>query len=289
MDIIQEIFKKWPPRKKKSHKGDFGRVLIVAGSQGMTGAAELASLAALRTGAGLVSLAVPEAVYSIVARRVRADVMVHPFASTSAGTFSLKCLKPLKKMISAQTILALGPGLSQHPETQKLVRKLIRETPIPVVLDADGLNAFAGHKRELQDLSGRAVLTPHPGEFKRLFGGKLSAGESDRKKCAFEIAQQGPWVIVLKGWHTIVAKKNKLYVNMTGNPGMAKGGFGDVLTGMIAALAAQGFSLWDSARFGVFLHGLVADQAIRKTGEASLMASDLLDYLPVIIKQVRRC
>lgn len=286
--FLREIRRKWKPRKREAHKGDFGRLLILAGSRGMTGAAHLAAMAALRTGAGLVTLGVPERVYPVLARR-EAEVMVRPFASTAAGTFALGAARPVLEFLKNQDVFAIGPGLSQNPGTQKFVKKIIRETQVPVVIDADGLNALKGETKILKACRGRAVLTPHPGEFQRVF--EKTPGDSGalRKKVASEIAKKFGVILVLKGHRSVVAAPSgEVFVNFTGNPGMATAGTGDVLTGMIAALIGQGFSLWDAARFGVYLHGFAGDLAVKKTGEASLVAGDILDFLPRAIRSIRK-
>ncbi len=282
----QEIRKKWKPRPRQSHKGDFGRVFILAGSRGMAGAAHLAAMAALRTGAGLVTLGVPEKIYSVLARR-EAEVMVRPFVSTATGSFSVRAIKPVLEFSEKQDVLAIGPGLSQNPETQKFVCGILKKSRLPVVVDADALNALRGNLDILKFCRARAVLTPHPGEFQRVFKEKLTDSDKVRKNKAALIAKRFGITLVLKGHHTVVAEPGGgIYVNSTGNPGMATAGTGDVLTGMIAGLLAQGISLWDSARFGVYLHGLAGDFAARKTGEASLVAGDLLEFLPKAIQNV---
>ena len=306
MTIAEEIRRKWKPRDPRSHKGDYGRVLVVAGSRGMAGAAHLAAFAALRAGAGLVSLAVPDSIYTVAARR-RDEIMVRPVPSTKAGTLARRALPELLRFSENQDVLAVGPGLSQNTETRQVIRNFIARTQAPVVLDADGLNAFRGRPADLSECygrtsalcpstappgprivprGGRAVLTPHPGEFLRLFGGTLSRSDPERKKRAAEIARRFKVILVLKGFHTVTAGPDgKTYTNRTGNPGMATGGAGDVLTGIIAALIAQKFSLWDAARFGVYLHGLAGDLAAKKIGGISLMAGDLLDFLPAAIRK----
>ena len=306
LNLLQEIREKWRPRPAVSHKGDFGRIFILAGSRGMTGAVHLAAMAALRTGAGLVTLAVPEAVYPVLARR-EAEVMTRPFPATVAGSFAMRAAKPVLEFLKTQDVLAAGPGLSQIPETQKFLRKVLKENRLRVVIDADGLNALKGNLDVLKFCRARAVLTPHPGEFQRVFGSVIARSSEGATKQSREIAslsRQGGIarndvasaiakkfgiILVLKGHHTVVADPaGRIYVNRTGNPGMATGGAGDVLTGMIAALAGQGFSLWDSARFGVFLHGLAGDLAAKKMGEVSLTAGDILSFLPQAIQRVRK-
>lgn len=287
MNLAREIRSKWKPRRKNSHKGDFGKVCLFAGSKGLTGAAHLASVAALRTGAGLVTLGVPETVYTVLARR-EAEVMVRPFPATKQGSFSLKALRPALDFLKTQDVLAAGPGLSRNEETMKWLMGLVRGNRLPLILDADAVTALKKSPEVLKYADGRAVLTPHPGEFTNAFGVRVSADAEDRKKKALWAAKKFNVIMVLKGHGTVAASPDgKIYVNKTGNPGMAKGGSGDVLTGMIAALAGQKFSLWDAARFGVYLHGLAGDMAVKKTGEASLLAGDLLDALPAAIKKIR--
>ncbi len=285
--IEREIKAKWKTRPRQSHKGNFGRIFILAGSRGMTGAAHLAAMAALRTGAGLVTLGVPEKIYPFLARR-EAEVMVFPFPSVSKGSFSAEAVKPVLAFSKKQDVLAIGPGLSQNPGTRRFVRDLLNKTLLPLVIDADGLNALEGNLKSLAVCGARAVLTPHPGEFQRVFKEKLTASPEVRKEKAFLIAKRFGSVVVLKGHHTVVAGPDgKIFINLTGNPGMATAGTGDVLTGMIAALMGQGFSRWDAARFGVYLHGLAGDFSSRKKGEASLIAGDLLNFLPETIRKIR--
>jgi len=258
----------------------------LAGSKGYTGAAYLASAAAVRAGAGLVTLGVPESIYTIAARR-HAEVMVRPFASTPKGSFANKASRAIVEFAKTQDVIALGPGLSVHLETKKLVRQLIQKIQKPIILDADGLNALVGQIHLLKACQRRMVLTPHPGEFRRLFGGPFSSNDHERKARAREVARHYQVVVVLKGAKTVVAnEKGHVYVNPTGNPGMASGGAGDVLTGIIAAIAGQGFELWDAARAGVFFHSLAGDIAAHQIGEISLKATDIIDYLPQAFKKV---
>ncbi len=286
-ELVRKIRKTWKPREKKSHKGDFGRVFILAGSEGLTGAAHLTSATAVKTGAGLVTLGVPRKVYAVLARR-SAEVMVRPFPSTPSGAFSSAALKPVLNFLKSQDVLALGPGISQSPETQRWARNVLIKNTLPAVLDADGLNAFRGQPGLLKKIKTPLILTPHPGEFARLFGRKVSSSQKDRETKAVWAAKTYGVYLVLKGSRTVVAgPKGELFINSTGNPGMAKGGSGDVLTGMIAALLGQKFSPWNAARFGVYIHGLSGDLAARKTGEVSLTSSDLIAWLPAAIRKIR--
>ena len=255
----------------------------------MHGAAHLAGMGALRSGAGLVTVGVPESIYAVTARR-EAEVMVKPFICGAQGVFSLKSLAPIRKALAGQDVLAAGPGLSRRPETVLFLRRLLPEFAGPVVLDADGLNAFENHPDRLGTLRGRLIVTPHAGEFNRLFQkagfrGDV-ASERERARQAAGAARKFGFWIILKGHKTVVAAPDgKVYLNATGNPGMATAGSGDVLTGVIAALLGQKFSFWDAARFGVYLHGLAGDLAAREKGEVSLVAGDLLEFLPAAFQK----
>jgi ADP-dependent NAD(P)H-hydrate dehydratase / NAD(P)H-hydrate epimerase len=272
-------------RKPEGHKGDYGHALIVAGSVGKSGAAVLASWAALRAGAGLVTLATPEPVLPVVAVHTP-EVMTEPLAATRRGTVSERSLEGnlFATLVKGKRVLAIGPGLTTQEETQSFVRTVVRtQSEVPVVLDADGLNAFAGRAAELGDRKGLLALTPHPGEMARLTG--LTTGEIQSKRVETALRAAADWsaIVVLKGHHTVVAAPDGFaYLNSTGNPGMGTGGTGDVLTGMLAGLAAQyaenldvtGFAML--AAFGVYLHGLAGDIAYADYNGAPLMASDLI-------------
>ena len=258
-------------------------MLVVGGSTGMAGAPILAGYAALRSGAGLVSLAVPGSIYPIVARKAPPELMVHPLPHCS-GTFRSSSIRGLRPLLAKADVLALGPGLSQRPEARAFARRLIGAADLPIVLDADGLNAFAGPARK--KLAARAkqqplVITPHPGEMARLLGISTAKVQRDRAGIAAKAAKELKAVVVLKGHRTVVADPSgRRYVNSTGNPGMATAGAGDALTGVIAALIGQGLPAFEAARAGVYLHGLAGDLAARKVGQVSLTAGDLLASLP---------
>lgn len=271
------------PRPRAAQKGDFGRLFILAGSRGLAGAAHLAALAALRGGAGLVTLGCPQAVYTILARR-SSEVMVRPFAATRTGTLAWRARAPLLKFLASQDVLALGPGLSRVPETARLIRSLVSSTRIPTVLDADGLNAFEG--RRLPE-GRRLILTPHPGEFKRLFGRHCPADDRGRARLAHETARRHRIILVLKGYHTVIASpEGRVRINPTGNPGLAKGGSGDALTGLIGALLAQRLSPFDAAWVGVYVHGLAADLAVRHSSERSLAALEVIEAMPAAFRRI---
>lgn len=284
--IEAEIRKVWRPRPKRAHKTDFGRIFILAGSRGYTGAAILASFGALRTGAGLVTLGCPDRVYPVLARR-HPEVMVRPFPSTSEGGLSEKGLGEIFRFLESQDVVGMGPGLGRHPSTQRLVRRLLAESDKPLVVDADGVNALQGHVAILKRRKAETILTPHPGEFVRAFGGRKPSSDAERKRRASDAARRFGVILVLKGYRTVVARSNgKVFLNPTGNPGMATGGTGDVLTGIIAALLGQGLSAFQAAYFGVYLQGLAGDLAAKKVGEVSLVAGDLIEFLPQAIRAV---
>jgi hydroxyethylthiazole kinase-like uncharacterized protein yjeF len=277
-------------RKADGNKGDYGHALIVAGSVGKSGAAVLASWAALRTGAGLVTVATPEPVLPIVAAHTP-EIMTEPLAATESGTVSLRCLEYGKfdALLKGKRAFAIGPGLTTQDETQQFIRGVVRKrTSIPIILDADGLNAFAGRAAELKGLEGLIALTPHPGEMARLTGLKTAEVQARRMQLALESAAAWNAHVVLKGHNTITAAPSgTAFVNSTGNPGMGTGGTGDVLTGMVAALTAQlGTDHWERVlAFGVYLHGLAGDIAYADYGEAPLMASDLIRAIPRAYQQ----
>ncbi len=275
---------KIPARKADAHKGDCGRVLIVAGSLLYTGAAALAAEAAVRGGAGLVLVAVPWSVQPIVAAKVWGPI-VYPMPETAVSGLALGALEPIEQLAGTVDVLAIGPGLSREEETEELVRRLVRGTKLPLVLDADGINAFAGRAEELGRRAGPTVLTPHPGEMARLTGREVGRTDKERLAAARELAGEESPVVLLKGHHTVVAAGRRHFINKTGNPGMATGGAGDVLTGLIAALIGQGMTPFDAAVLGAHLHGLAGDLAARELGEISLAPGDLLHHLPAAIKR----
>ena len=278
-------------RRPDAHKGNYGHVLVVAGSRGKTGAAVLAARGALRVGAGLVTVATPDDVLPIVASGMP-EMMTTPLVSTEAGSIGTRSMDygRFTEAMKDKNVLALGPGLSTHPETQQFVRAVLAECPQPVVLDADGLNAFAGHAEELTRRRTSALaLTPHPGEMARLLGCTTKEVQGKRLEVALQAAARWNAYVVLKGYRTIVAAPDgRAFVNSTGNPGMATGGTGDVLTGMLAGLTAQfGAQHWERVLgLGVYLHGLAGDLAAARVGEAPLIASDLIASIPHAFQQL---
>jgi hydroxyethylthiazole kinase-like uncharacterized protein yjeF len=273
------------PRRPTGHKGDYGHALVVAGSVGKSGAAVLASWAALRVGAGLVTVATPEPVLATVAAHTP-EIMTEALPATATGSISLRSLADgrFESILKGKRALAIGPGLTTHHETAQLVRTIVgNRSLVPIILDADGLNAFAGEGRELRGQKNTIVLTPHPGEMARLLGCSTSDVQARRFEVAHKAAVDWNCYVILKGHQTAVAApEGRIWVNPTGNPGMGTAGTGDVLTGMLAGLTAQyGADSWAAVlRFAVYLHGLAGDLAAAKVGEAPLMATDLIRFLP---------
>jgi ADP-dependent NAD(P)H-hydrate dehydratase / NAD(P)H-hydrate epimerase len=276
----EEVAAQLHPRAADTHKGTYGHVLTVGGSPGKTGAAALASLAALRTGAGLVSLALPQVLNAAMETKLT-EVMTIPLPESEPGVLGVEAGKRLMEWLQGKSALILGPGMGTHPETVRCVQEVLRQVRIPTVLDADGLNAFARDPDRIRDTQAPLVLTPHPGELARLRHATTAAIQADRLAAAEETARSCKAVVVLKGAHTVIAEpEGTLYINVTGNPGMATAGSGDVLSGIIGALLGQGYTPTMAARIAVYTHGLAGDLAAARLGERSLMAGDLIDTLP---------
>jgi NAD(P)H-hydrate epimerase len=275
-----------PERPPESHKGNFGFALVVGGSRGMSGAVAMAGMAALRGGAGLVRLAVPEPCLEGVAG-FEPSYMTTPLPVDRAGRISLAARPKIVSAAEWATVVAYGPGVGRSPGLESLGAWLYRHLPRPMVIDADGLNALAARRESLGRPAAPRILTPHPGEFARLLGAE-SAAPGDRHAAAVALAARWGVVVVLKGHRTLVTDGTRQALNSTGNPGMATGGAGDVLTGVITALACQGLSPFDAARLGVFLHGLAGDLAARELGQEGMIASDLIRYLPYALLEYRK-
>ena len=277
-----------PERAADSHKGDYGRVLVVAGSTGMAGAAWLASQGALRAGSGLVTCACPESVWPSLSASF-ACVMTAPMPAVPDGGLSEAALAPLRKRVAEADVLCLGPGLGKGEGAARVVRTLLAELKIPAVVDADALSALAPDRAALAGLKGLGVLTPHPGEMGRLLGVEVSAVQADRRAAAKGFAERHGLVVVLKGHGTVVTDGKRLAVNDTGNPGMATAGTGDVLSGLIAGLMAQGLPPFEAAYLGAHLHGAAGDLAAKAKGQHAMIATDLLECLPeALLRHSRR-
>ena len=276
------------PRTPDAHKGSFGHVLILGGSVGKAGAAAMAGIAALRVGAGLSTVATAKSVLPTVAG-FHPEVMTEPLEETDAGTISTRSLERVGKLVEGKTVLAVGPGISHYPDTTEFVRKVVTNHHTPIVLDADGLNAFANHATELNGSERPLILTPHPGEMARLIGSTSTAVQHDRLNIARTFAREHQLILVLKGHRTLIAQPDgTVWVNTTGNPGMATGGTGDILTGMIAGFIAQNPErILDAVLAAVHLHGLAGDVARETVGEHSLVATDLLKALPEAFRRAR--
>ncbi len=271
------------PRPADSNKGMYGHVLIVGGSLGKSGAAAMAGMAALRAGAGLSTVATPlRALPSVAA--FAAELMTEPLAATEGGGIAMAAIESgsFPKLLAPMTVVAIGPGIGGDPETVRFVHEAVRQTKVPMVIDADGLNAFAGHTEWLDGRERPLVLTPHPGEMSRLAGISIKAVQADRLNVARSFARDHHLVLVLKGNRTIIALPDgRAWVNPTGNPGMATGGTGDILTGMAAGVIGQmPHDISRAAIAAVYLHGLAGDVAAETMGEHSLVATDLLGALP---------
>jgi NAD(P)H-hydrate epimerase len=277
---------KLPPRKADAHKGDFGRALLIGGSRGMAGAISLAGMACLRSGAGLVRLAVPECILDTVAA-FEPSYMTVPLACDSSGYLFAAAYDQLQPHLEVATCVACGPGLARSSDLVQLVHRLYTTVPQPMVLDADALNALASLPDGLAHPGGPRVLTPHPGEFARLVKSPAGDKPSREVQCAaaIQLARQHGIVVLLKGHRTYITNGDREALNATGNPGMATGGTGDVLTGIVTALICQGLAPFDAAALGAHVHGLAGDLAADELGQVSLIASDLVRYLPQALLQ----
>ena len=274
------------PRKKNTNKFTYGHALILAGSRGMTGAAILASRAALESGSGLVTLGIPKSLVFIAAKSLP-EVMQLGLPETRSASTSLSAYPAIIKFIGKRRIngVLIGPGLSQNSQTAQLARKLVSTLSMTTVLDADGINGFSSrggknHMNELRSHGGPLIITPHEKEFERLFSERWPKTISDRIKLAKRLSKSYDVVLVMKGCGTLVVSGEKCYVNPTGNPGMAKGGAGDVLSGMITAFVCQKLDPFSAASWAVYFHGRAADLAVKERGELGLIASDIIRFLP---------
>ncbi|MFT5522617.1 MAG: ADP-dependent NAD(P)H-hydrate dehydratase [Pirellulaceae bacterium] len=278
------------PRSADSHKGDYGRVLLIGGSRGMCGAIALSGTSTLRSGAGLVTIATADPCVDVVAG-FNPCYMTVPLPSDANGRISATAKTVLQPHLDRADVIACGPGLGRSSDLDELVCWLQETVEAPIVFDADALNALSEHPSALKNARGPRVLTPHPGEFARIVNrlGKDEVMQHDEPgKQAVAVVKQCGAVVVLKGHNTVVTDGQELYVNSTGNPGMATGGSGDVLTGIIAAWIGQGFSPMDAAKLAVRVHGLAGDAAEEAMGEISMTANDLIKYLPAAYDRYKR-
>lgn len=280
---VPTLVRRLSDRPAAAHKGDFGRALLIGGSRGMSGAIALAGKAALRSGAGLVTLAVPDAILPIVAS-FEPSYMTAALPCDKAGRISDAARTALEPLIKSATVIACGPGLGRSDDVRQLVAWLYASCAKPVVFDADALNALASlegglPKRKAAPSESPRILTPHPGEFARLIGRRID-DRGEQQQAAEQFAAQHNVIVVLKGPGTIVTDGRRTAINATGNPGMATGGTGDVLTGVTVAMLCQGLAPFDAARVAAHVHGRAGDLAAASLGQISLIASDLIEYLP---------
>ncbi len=283
------LCKSWlMPRPHDSHKGTYGHVLIIAGSPGKTGAAILASLGALRSGAGLVTIGIPKSLNTVIESKVT-EAMSEPLPETIDGTLSAVAYDRIIELLENKKVLAIGPGLSLHPETQDLVQRLVMEAEVPVIIDADAVKSIKGHLHILKESRNLRILTPHPGEMRWLVGKKGWEIEENRLLLAEELSREYGVYTVLKGAATIIAAPHgETAINSTGGPALASGGTGDVLTGMIAGLLAQGYGPFKAACLGVFCHGLAGDKLSCQNKISGLLATEVAQAIPEILAALRK-
>ncbi len=274
----EDVLNILPDRKNESHKGDYGKILLICGSKGYTGAAYLAAMGALRSGAGLVYLGVPESIYAIEAMKLTEPIIV-PLPDKN-GMLSEDAVTQISSLIEKVDAILIGPGIGRSSGVSSIVQYILQTFQGPVVLDADGINVIAEHKMILRERTGPTVVTPHEGEFLRL-GGKLTG---DRIEDAERLAEALDVTVVLKGYETVITDASVCYINHTGNPGMAVGGSGDMLCGMIAGLIGQGVGIMESASCAVWLHGAAGDICAKQLGQYGMLPTDMLNVLPRLLK-----
>lgn len=277
--LIRELL---PLRPRSSHKGDYGRVLLLCGSEGLTGAARLAAKAALRTGSGLVYLGVPEKVYPIAASGAGSEI-VFPLPCDEAGRLCLSALPEIERRLENMDAVLLGPGLGRSEELTELVQSILTICRAPLVLDADGINAVAGHIDVLRGSTCPVVLTPHDGEFLRLGGDPKAA---DRVEEAMRFARASECILLLKGHRSIITDSLNVYLNDTGNPGMATGGSGDVLAGILVSLLGQHVMPLEAAAAAAWLAGAAGDRAAMELGEYGMLPEDTIRHLPRLLQKL---
>ncbi|MBR5155862.1 MAG: NAD(P)H-hydrate dehydratase [Clostridia bacterium] len=285
--LKDEMKKLLPKREKNSNKGDFGRVLVIAGSCGMTGAAVLSAYSALRTGSGLVTLATADSERSIAAG-FHPEIMTYGLCCEN-GIIKACALRDILKLSRDKDAVVFGPGIGQSNELIVVLEELMKNYTGKLLVDADGLNILAKRLEMLSEKTCKIVLTPHPGEMSRLTGLSVDEIQKNRKAVAWDFAKRYGVCLVLKGYETVVAEKDReVYINQTGNPGMATAGTGDVLSGVIASLMGQGLECFDASRLGVYIHGLAGDLAKNCFGEYGMVASDVMSKIPEVIRYISK-
>jgi NAD(P)H-hydrate epimerase len=275
-----------PVRYNNSNKGDYGKIFIVAGSKGMTGAAVLASQAALKTGSGLVTVGIPETLNDVVEMKVT-EVMSYQLKDTGNGILALESAHDILKKAENGDVLVYGPGLSKNKTIGDILEKIISNYSGPMVIDADGINALSSNINILEESISDIIITPHPGEMSRLTGYEIDYIQKNRLSVAYDFANKWKVTVVLKGARTVIAcPDGEMFINTTGNPGMATAGMGDVLSGIIASLIGQGLSAKEASLFGVYIHGLSGDIGVKKIGPFGLTAADVIDRIPETLKKI---
>ena len=277
---MRDLLKK---RKDDTHKGNYGRVGVIGGSVGFTGAPYLASLASLRTGSGYAYTLIPRELQTVMSIKLT-EAIIRPIEDGGTGSFTMESLQDVIKYIKNMDVLAIGPGMGVDADRIYLVKNIIKNAKIPIVLDADAINCFSSNPEMLKDHENTIVATPHPGEMAKVLNISIEALQEKRVYYSELIAESYNIIVVLKGHETVVASPDgDTYINYTGNPGMATAGTGDVLTGMIASLLGQGINPFVAAKLGVYLHGIAGDITKEQLGEYGMIASDIIDNIPLAI------
>lgn len=272
-------------RKADSHKGDYGRILILAGSSRFSGAALLCAESTLRAGAGAVTVGIPKSINSAVVKNKTKEVMTLPLPESKEGALSLTAFSKIKLFLNNSDVLIIGPGLGNHKSTYALVRKIVKGANLPMVIDADALNALNHHLEILKQHKGKVILTPHTKEMARLFGISIDFIQKNRKMVAKKYAKHYNIIIILKGHQSIITDgARKFCINNTGNPGMATAGSGDVLSGILGAFLAQGLDAFSAAKYATHIHGLAGDIAAFDKTQIGLIASDIISRIPDALK-----
>lgn len=283
--IPAPVFEK---RAENSHKGTFGTALLINGSYGMAGAAILAARSCLRSGIGIAKVCVPDKIYDIIAAAVPEAVAL-PVASNEYGGFSSSAAEKITKSLNGVNCIAFGCGIGQSPDNAEILKLLIKNAKCPLIIDADGINTLSLHINIVRQANSPVILTPHPGEMARLCGKTVAEIEADRVNTALSFAQKHNVYLVLKGSGTVVATpEGKVFINKTGNPGMASGGSGDTLTGIMAALLSRDGDITRAVTNAVYIHGKAGDMAARRLSETSMLPSDIIDELPCLFKELER-
>ena len=282
-DIIRTAIQ---PRPPDTHKGNTGHLLVVAGSPGKTGAAAMTAMSAMRAGAGLVTLGIPASLNTILEAQM-VEAMTHPLPETGAGILGDASFSTIMNLLSDKKCLTIGPGIGAAFETKTLIHRIIRESTQPIVIDADGLNSLVGHTEILKELTVPVILTPHPGEMARLVNTTAGDVQKDRIFCARSFSEKFNTHVVLKGAKTVIAHPDgSVFINPTGNSGMASGGMGDVLTGIISGFITQGYSPQSASHIGTYVHGAAADTLAEKSGPIGFLATEVMNKIPNQIKKL---